>query len=348
MTEVDYIIVGLGLSGLALAEKLKLRNQNIIVFDKPGSSASKVAGGMYNPVILKRFTLAWDAEQHLEESSVFYANLETKLNVSFDKKIEVYRRFNSVEEQNNWFTARDKPGLDIFLNDTITKTINPNIFGDHGYGLVNHTGVIDTMLLLETYKTHLLQSKQLVEEEFEHSEIQIKDDNTIQYKDYKSKAIIFCEGIYVKKNPYFSTIDIRGNKGEYLIIKSQELKLDCAVKSGIFIIPLGDDTYKVGASYDRDDITTLPTPVKREQLTNQLEALISVPYTIIDHITGIRPTTKDRRPYLGSHVDYNTLYIFNGLGSRGIMTSPVMANALVSHILDNEKIPSDIDYRRHL
>lgn len=346
MKNVDYIVVGLGLSGLSVAEHLIKNNKTLVVFDQPTISASKVAGGMYNPVILKRFTLAWNAQEQLDVSNDFYNSLAEKLNILIDQKLNVYRRFNSVEEQNNWFTAMDKPGLDRFLNPEITKIINPKIKGEHGFGLVQEAGLINTTYLLETYTTYLQSLDSLIEETFDYDALDISPGN-VTYKGISAKGIIFCEGFGVMKNPYFSDIDIRGNKGEYIIIESESLQLEAAVKSNVFIIPLGNNLYKVGASYDRDDLTYLPTTEKQEELINQLEKLTDVSYRIIDQIAGIRPTTKDRRPYIGNHTSHTNLFICNGLGSRGVMTAPVVGKALVDYIIDGKPIPNDIDIERH-
>ena len=54
---LDYIIVGFGLSGAALASRLEEKGRSFKVFDEGKSNSSKVAGGMMNPVILKRFSL---------------------------------------------------------------------------------------------------------------------------------------------------------------------------------------------------------------------------------------------------------------------------------------------------
>ena len=54
--DVDYIIVGLGLAGLAFAEELERNHKSFVVFEDNSQNSSLVAGGVYNPVILKRFT----------------------------------------------------------------------------------------------------------------------------------------------------------------------------------------------------------------------------------------------------------------------------------------------------
>ncbi len=87
---VDYIIVGLGLAGIAFAEELKKHDKTFIVFEDQSQSSSLVAGGMYNPVILKRFTPVWNAKEQLEVALPFYASLENDFKKSYDQAIAIY------------------------------------------------------------------------------------------------------------------------------------------------------------------------------------------------------------------------------------------------------------------
>jgi glycine oxidase len=55
MINTDYIIIGCGLAGVALCEKLRGEGKSFIVYDNNSQQSSIVAAGLYNPVILKRF-----------------------------------------------------------------------------------------------------------------------------------------------------------------------------------------------------------------------------------------------------------------------------------------------------
>ena len=69
--QVDYIVVGLGLAGLAFTKELEEHNKSFIVFEDGSQNSSIVAGGMYNPVILKRFTAVWNAVEQLKVAIPF-------------------------------------------------------------------------------------------------------------------------------------------------------------------------------------------------------------------------------------------------------------------------------------
>jgi glycine/D-amino acid oxidase-like deaminating enzyme len=97
------MVVGAGLSGLAMAETLIREGQRVTVFDDASQKASMVAGGLYNPVVLKHFRLVWEGKLLMETALPFYRALEEKLAGHFDGKLQVLRRFATAEEQNKWF-----------------------------------------------------------------------------------------------------------------------------------------------------------------------------------------------------------------------------------------------------
>ncbi len=142
--KVDYIIIGLGLAGIAFAEQLQKENKTFIVFENESETASLVAGGVYNPVILKRFTPVWNATEQLKIAVPFYTSLEKKLHIKIHTSFPLKKVFKSIEDQNNWFTASDKPVLSQHMNPKISKEKIEGIIGDYGFGEVYGTGRIDT------------------------------------------------------------------------------------------------------------------------------------------------------------------------------------------------------------
>ncbi|HBU78484.1 MAG TPA: FAD-dependent oxidoreductase, partial [Muricauda sp.] len=161
---VDYLVVGLGLAGITFCEVLEENRKTFKVISDDSQQASQVAGGLYNPVILKRFTMAWKAKQQLLDAKPFYQNLEKKLGVIIDNELPVLRKFASIEEQNLWFEASDRPDLDYFLSTKLHPNKNPAIDAPHGFGEVKYTGRIDTAALVRSYSSYLKNRDLLLEE----------------------------------------------------------------------------------------------------------------------------------------------------------------------------------------
>jgi len=343
--QVDYIIVGLGLAGIAFAEELRKNKKTYLVFEDNSQNSSLVAGGMYNPVVLKRFTPVWNAKEQLEVALPFYQDLEKKRNRKYQYPIDIYRVFKSFEEQNNWFQASDKVLLEDYMEPEIVKNTNPFLKVPFDCGKLSKTGRIDVNSLTKDYRQSLMNLDKIREERFNYNDIILKDDG-IEYQDIKSDKIVFCEGFGLKENPFFNTLPMREAKGELLTIYAPELKVDYLIKSSVFILPIGKDKYKVGATFNWVDKTKLPTQDGKKELESKLSSVINCNYTIVDHTAGIRPTVIDRRPLLGIHKKHKQLAVLNGLGTRGVMIAPLMAKKLFRYIENNERPEKEIDIAR--
>jgi glycine oxidase len=342
---LDYIIVGSGLAGISFA-KIALENEkSILVFDNNSQNSSQIAAGLYNPVILKRFSEVWKAQEQLIAMNAFYIDLEKTLNYKADIKMPILRKFFSIEEQNNWFIASDKINLAPFLSMEISTQKIAGIDSPFGYGQVLQTGYVDTALLLKKYKEYLNAQKIVVEEAFDYSALEFEAD-FVKYNAVKAKHIVFAEGFGMHSNPYFNHLPLDGTKGELFIIKAPKLALDVIINTSIFILPLGNDLFKVGATYNWKDKTDLPTGEGKRELLERINEIITCDYEIVSHFAGVRPTVKDRRPLVGTHPTHKSLHILNGLGTRGVMLGPSMAKALFNCIENKIALDAEIDIKR--
>ena len=338
--KVDYIVVGSGLAGILFCEVLQQNNKSFVVFDDETQQSSIVAGGLYNPVILKRFTPVWKSNEQLDLALPMYHWLEKELGITLDYKLPVYRLFNSVEEQNNWFTASDKVGLSDFLSPEILQLRNNQVSDKYGVGEVLHTGRIDTELLILKYKEYLIKNQLLIQESFNYDNLDYNENN-IHYNQIQAKYVVFAEGFGLKRNPFFSVLPLEGSKGELLKIYAPDLKLDVVLKASVFLIPKEKDHYIVGATYNKNDKSNKTTAEAREELVAKLNKVISCDYKIINQFAGVRPTVRDRRPLVGRHSEKENLFVLNGLGTRGVMIAPYVAYQLYNFI-END-VPLDVE-----
>ena len=345
MIKVDYIIVGLGLAGIAFCEALETAGKTFVVFDNGVGGASRVAAGLYNPVILKRYTLPWKAIEQFDLAIPFYKKIEQKLGFQCMEAMPVRKVFSSIEDQNNWFSASDKPSLERFISPKIIPNTHDTIKAPYDYGEVLETGRIMIKKLQLEYKHYLEANDAFTKVSFVHSNIAFKEGYAV-YENYQATRIVFAEGYGIKENSFFKTLPLIGNKGEYIIIKAPDLKLTAALKSSFFVVPLGDDTYKVGASYNWIDKDIAPSTAAREEIIEKMKTLLTCEYEIINQEVGIRPTTKDRRPLLGVHPEYSQLAVLNGLGTRGVMASPLLANYLFNFLEKGIALPAEVDIQR--
>ena len=343
--KVDYIVVGIGLAGIGFCEQLRANNKTFVVFDDQSQRSSIVAGGLYNPVVLKRFTPVWKSDEQLLLASSLYSNLEKRLKVKLDYKIPVYRKFTSFEEQNDWYTASDKPQLTKYLSTSLIRNNNNAVNAPYGFGEVKYTGRIAVKKMVKAYKHELNQEGRLIESEFKHSMLHVINSD-VTYNHIKAKNIVFTEGYNMSKNPFFTDLPLLPTKGELLTIHAPDLKIDYVLKGPVFLIPLKHHKYLVGATYVWGDTSNTISESAKIELLDKLKTLINCPFEVVDQVAGVRPTVKDRRPLVGRHVTHGDLYVLNGLGTRGVMIAPYVAKQLFEYIEFNTPLDKDIDIKR--
>ena len=235
----------------------------------------------------------------------------------------------------------------MWIYKQFLKNDNPAIEAPFGYGKILGTAQIQTDILLSEYRNLLLKANSLLAEVFQYKDV-VQKENGVIYKNISAKKIIFAEGAQAIENPFFPKHTLIGNKGEYLIIKAPELKLKTLLKGPVYVIPLGKDHYKVGATYSRDDYSLNPTEEAKEEILSKLKSFINCPFDLIMQTAGIRPTTKDHRPLLGNLNESPNLVFFNGLGSRGFFMAPLLSEILFNYLEKETPLPKEMDITRML
>ena len=341
----DYIIVGFGVAGFSLMQQLEENKQNYIVFDNNSQQSTRIAGGMYNPVILKRFTPAWQAAKMLPYALLQFQKAELTYGNKYIHPIDIYRKLASVEEQNNWMVASDKPVMRDFMQGITHKKIE-GIDAPFGFGKLTGTGIVNVAKVLDDAINRLKERKQIIFEEFEYDKL-IHHKDYITYKDIKARKIVFAEGYGMKKNPFFYHLPLMGTKGEMLMVET-ETPMSHIVKSAAFLAPNVEDNRLcyVGATYNWEDKSNQPTDAARKHLEQKLQKLYHKSYKVVLQKAGIRPTVIDRRPLLGKHPQYPNIAVLNGMGTRGVILAPTTAKILFQYLEFDIRPDREMDIAR--
>ncbi|MFQ3340581.1 MAG: glycine oxidase [Flavobacteriaceae bacterium] len=338
------IIVGLGLAGFHYARKLKKNKKDFLIIDQGDKAASRNAAGVCNPTVLKRYTMAWEGSQFFDYAISSYKEYEAETKQQFFHSLPIHRYFFSPSEQNQWSVAAQSSTLSRFLDPNFRSESSIGLKDQNGYGTVKEVGRLAINELLDVFIDSLLPSE-LLEQVFDPSELEIFS-NKVVYKGIEASQIVFCEGYGLKTNQWFNYLPLVGSKGEYLKIKAPLLSRKNIIKGSVFITPIKENEFWVGATFAPHDKTTLPTENAKQWLLSKLEALIEVPFQVIDHGAQIRPTVIDRRPLLGNHPTHKNLNVFNGLGTRGVMMAPLLSEWLYDFIELKKQLPEAVAINR--
>lgn len=342
---LDYIIVGQGLAGSVLALELIEKGLSIQVIDNNHyKSSSKIAGGLVHPMSFRRTILSWNAELLSEHSINYYQRKEKELNTSFFESLTFLRLFGSIEEQNNWFAKQSIVPFHKVLFDFNNDLSVYGIKNNFGLGRVNWSYRLHVSIFLDAVKILLDSKDNLTQEKFDYKLLDTSE-NYITYNGLKAKGIIFCEGHQYIHNPYFNYIPEHLTKGEILKIKVNNFS-PYAISKNCFVLPTKGDEYILGATYDWGKKDYEPTIEAREELLGKFTNISDKKIEVLEQNVGIRPTTIDRKPILGSHPTKERIHIFNGLGSKGVQLAPYYASRMVDYLVNEAIIEKEINNSR--
>ena len=322
--KVDYIIVGQGLAGTLLCWELQKKGADVLVIDNPNyTKASDVAAGLVNPVVFRRMTKSWLIDELYPQLLKTYQELENELGIRVFYPLPI-KKVLGEGEADFWKKKASENQLTEFINPNPGSKTYAFVNSPFGIGEVEKSGRVDLKNLISTFREKLITANRLIEEKFHYGSIQFKKEE-LNYKNISTQKIIFCEGHQASQNPFFKFIRYRHTKGEVLRIKTKNYQSDFILNKAMFLMPEKDHYFRLGATYDWQELSNRITQKAKEELQEKLSKIFTDEYEIVDQQSGIRPTTHDRRPVIGLHPDKPQIGIFNGLGSKGTMLGPYFA-----------------------
>ncbi len=342
---IDLLIIGQGLAGSLLAYEADKQGINYLVIDEGlAQTSSKVAAGMFCPISGKRMVKSWLVNDLLPVMKQTYTELEMVLDKQFFFQHHIYQVFGSIKEQNDLFTRAEDAAFAKFVN------LNPlplyDIQQPYGAFSISDSGYLNTTVFLSAFRQWLTTKGQHLSQIFNGKNLTWQN-GFWKYNDIKAKQVVFCDGYKNLANVFFNFLPYVLCKGEVLTVKLP-FTTDYILKKGIYLVHLAEGVYKLGATYEWSNLIPEPTQTGLQFLTDKLKDLVGNDFEILSHECGIRPTTKDRKPFLGKHPEHNNLFVFGGLGTKGVMQAPFLAKHLLSFMLYNTPIMPDVDINRCL
>ena len=345
--QVDFIIVGQGLVGSAVALQLLKRNRKILVIDKPlANSSSRIAVGLFNPITGRNLVKTWMADTLFPYLQTFYQDAEVLTQKRFFYPLSLYRPFGSIEEQNEWMAKSADPIYEGYVENIFPKSTLASVKDHFGGLFLKKCGYLDTIQYIDAVRTVIDSKGILLEEVFQDDLLRIRN-TSVRYKDYEASHVIFCQGIESNTCTWFKWVPVLALKGETIRIQSDHSE-NIIINRGVYAVPVNQNgIWRVGATYSLTDKVQNITALAREELTSKMNELVKFPYTVIDQEWGIRPTTHDRRPILGRHPEHQVLHILNGMGPKGVSLSPYFSEILVKTIENQHSLNKDVDIERY-
>ena len=141
----------------------------------------------------------------------------------------IHRIFHDENEQNLWLKKSANEELSNFLDQNFDRfKCSKN---DFLTGKVNQSARLNVNGFFSGLFNYFEKTDHLVKEKFDYSKLNPSEG---YIKILLSKNMIFCEGMGVKDNPYFSEITVNPNKGHHIKVKlSQPIPENITIKRNI-------------------------------------------------------------------------------------------------------------------
>lgn len=323
----------------------------MLVFgDSTKSCAASVAAGVINPVTGRWAVKSWQIDALLPEAERSYRAIEAELGIEIYHPIPL-RRFcqNEADLKRIGRRSRNPRYADVLGNLSPPGEAPDALRDSCGSFEIHGAAYVDLPPLLEALRADLLSAQSYREGSFDHKTLRQGTDQGWHYEDCFAERIVFCEGAAVTQNPFFPDLPMKPVKGETLAFRCPELELPRSIfHNGKWLLPYGENRYRIGATYDEDDLSESPTASAKASLLKGLaDILKTVPELEIEHhMAGLRPSTQDARPIMGKHPDHKGLFLLNGLGSKGASLAPLMTRQFAEYLLEGRPLDPETDLAR--
>jgi len=347
----DCIIIGAGIAGLVTARMMSGAGMNILIIDdSQKNAASRVAAGLVNPITGKRFQVSWRFAEFLHLGMMHYASFaEEDSQEAYLKQQSMIRLFVDEKEREVFNAKYETLSIAEFVGEILepeTDQLDISIRNQHGGFRTLQAHVFDYGRFLDAsgnvFRNNLLNTfvaPHHIESKDGYWSINIGNESI------HGKTILFCDGWLASRNPWLSDVNLQFDivKGESCIIQSIDLPETDIISRGFAIIPIGKHQFRCAATFQWNEITTIPTAFGAERLMQRIQSLINCEYEILEQSAGLRPTMLHHLPFLGEHPNHKGMFMLGGLGTKGALYAPHLSQQLLDYFAKGKQFDEEMD-----
>jgi glycine oxidase len=329
---MQITVMGAGVAGLACAVELAERGADVEVVDRGeklgAAGCSWYAGGMLapwcelesaEPLIAKLGTesIAWWRER-LPSTA-----LNGSLVVAHGRDAGELANFSRRTEQFEWLDGDKIGALEPDLGGRFNKAL---YFKDEGH-LDPRAALLALVRRLEELRVSIRFG------------VTLAVAPSCWGTPSSARQIVDCTGLAARD----VLTDLRGVKGEMLLLRSPDISLSRPVRMlhprmPLYIVPRGDGQFMVGATMIESD---QPSRISARSMLELLSAAYALhpafgEAEIVEIGTGVRPAFPDNLPRIRWYQD--TLYV-NGLFRHGFLLAPALARRVAGILLEERYFP---------
>ncbi|MBO0930577.1 NAD(P)/FAD-dependent oxidoreductase [Fibrella aquatilis] len=347
MSVADVLVVGQGVAGSVLALTLERYGCSVTVASSAAlPAASAVAAGIVNPLTGRKLVRTWEADRLFPYLHEFYTAAEQQLNRSFFTPLCIYRPYRDEKERSDYQAIAANSDLAAYVGEPGDETVYGAVVSNPYGGLrVTQAGWVDLPAFVGAVRAYFVAKNRFLSADIQLDSLTIGADS-VTYAGVRYRYVLFCEGPHGKANPLFSYLPYNVVKGEILTATVADYPVRDIINQGIFIMPINATTIRIGATYSWHELDWQTTGAGRTFLETKARALLRIPFTVTQQQAGIRPSTKDRRPFVGIHPQLPRIGIFGGMGTKGVSLAPYLANHFAGALWAGQEINEAVNISR--
>lgn len=347
----DIAIVGAGLAGATAALSLSERYK-IVVLEKDAiaSGASGAAAGIVNPFMARRARPTWEWRPALEALTRLLN--EAGLDALFDRRGILRPALD--EEQARWFrnTALEFPSATRWMTRDHVYENWPAISAQFGALRISEGGsvplvpVVEGLLAAADRKGATVAipcTLKAMEETQDGVRLETSSGSVLVSR------VLLCTGSDFARWPDLAPLPLHLLKGQTICVTTPEdFDPQTPVLSGSGYLVTSEERLILGSTYHHEFVNGNPTAADTAAILEKVGLMYPAvtDSRLISETAGIRVTVRGNRlPMVGAVTGSGNVWVFTGLGSKGLLMAPFVAQSLCNYIENPHSIPDEIQVR---
>jgi glycine oxidase len=351
--DADVIVVGAGLAGAAAALTLSADyTVHVLEADAPATGASGAAAGLVNPFMGRRARPVWRLREALNAVSTILERADaTGL---FPPQGVLRPVVEDDQEAPFREAAHEYPDLATWLSGEAIRDRYPNVQTATGALCVPEGGAIDVPAMVEALLAAAQKNGATVEtgapvlywRETPGAAVVEVARGPDETEELWADRVVLALGQGYPRFPELRRLGLEGVKGQTVRVRRPDTLEGplCPLSGRGYVVPDGD-TLVLGSNYDNDfdDLTPDPdaTAYIREKTARMVPGVEET--EILEVQAGVRVKHTDSNlPLLGPLPRRDRLWTFTALGSKGLLSAPLLALELPRYLHDPSAIPDAV------
>jgi len=343
------VIAGAGLAGACAALALS-RTHPVVVLDagRAGAGASGAAAGLVNPFMGRKAKPAW---RHREALNALHATLDEADASDLFLPTGVLRPASSDRQLDAFQASAQDNELAWVSPDEIAERW-PHVQAPHGALWIPEGGSVDLTAMIraclqaaETRGAIVYEHRALTGWRSEDQQIVAITDK----KEVRASRLLLAVGDGAQHLPALSALPLHRVKGQTIeLARPDALPSDApAISGGTYVVPRPGSVL-VGATFEHTFVDLQPDAAASSRLAERAQGLMpSLDRDVLATRVGVRLTvpasaSPRRLPILGPLLHQPNVWVFSGLGAKGLLTAPLLARSLPEALENPEALPLEI------